>query len=66
LYVEARVVRGAKGATGTITLFASYYSVHRDAMQIHFSAPCRGHNLSYSGSALHIYIARHGAQVNSP
>jgi len=56
----------ATGATGTITLFASYYSVHRDTMQIHFSARCTGHNLSYSGPALHVYIARHGAQVNTP
>jgi hypothetical protein len=53
----------APGATGTITLFASYYSVHRDTMQIHFSPRCSGHNLSYSGSSLHVYIARHGAQV---
>lgn len=56
----------ATGATGTITLFASYYSVHRDAMQIHFNSSCTGHNRSYSGSALHVYIARHGAQVNTP
>jgi hypothetical protein len=56
----------AKGATGTITLFASYYSVHRDTMQIHFNPLCTGHNRSYSGSALHVYIARHGAQVNTP
>ncbi|MEA2146539.1 MAG: hypothetical protein QOG59_2126 [Solirubrobacteraceae bacterium] len=56
----------AKGATGTITLFASYYSVHRDTMQIHFSSRCTGHNLSYRGSSLHVYIARHGAQVNTP
>jgi len=54
------------GAIGTITLFASYYSVHRDTVQIHFSGRCTGHNLSYSGSALHVYIARHGAQVNTP
>jgi hypothetical protein len=56
----------AQGATGVITLFASYYSVHRDAMQIKFSSACTGHNLSYSGSALHVYIARNGAQVNTP
>ena len=55
-----------KGVTGTITLFASYYSVHRDTMQIHFDSRCTGHNRSYSGSALHVYIARHGAQVNTP
>jgi hypothetical protein len=56
----------ANGATGTITLFASYFSVHRDTMQIHFNARCTGHNRSYGGSALHVYIARHGAQVNTP
>jgi hypothetical protein len=56
----------ANGATGTITLFASYYSVHRDTMQIQFNSRCAGHNRSYSGSALHVYIARHGAQVNTP
>ena len=56
----------AKGATGTITLFASYYSVHRDTMQIRLGSRCHGHDLSYSGTALHVYIARHGAQVNAP
>jgi len=55
-----------QGVTGTITLFASYYSVHRDTMQIQLSSRCTGHNLSYSGSALHVYIARDGAQVNTP
>ena len=47
----------ADGATGTITLFASYYSVHRDTMNIRFSSRCTEHNLSYGGSALHVYIA---------
>jgi hypothetical protein len=56
----------AKGATGTITLFASYYSVHRDTMQIQFSSSCAEHDRSYSGSALDVYIARNGAQVNTP
>lgn len=56
----------AKGATGTITLFASYYSVHRDTMRIHFGSRCTGHSLSYGGSALHVYVARRGAQVNTP
>lgn len=55
-----------KGARGTITLFASYYSVHRDTMQVHFGSSCTGHNLSYSGPTLHVYIARHGAQVTTP
>jgi hypothetical protein len=56
----------AMGATGTITLFASYYSVHRDTMRIRFSFRCTGHNLSYGGPTLHVYIARHGAQVTGP
>jgi hypothetical protein len=56
----------ATGATGTITLFASYFSVHDDTMQIQFSSRCTGHNLNYSGTALHVYIARQGAQVNTP
>jgi hypothetical protein len=54
------------GTTGTITLFASYYSVHRDTMRIQFGARCAGHNLTYSSPGLHVYIARHGAQVNAP
>jgi hypothetical protein len=54
------------GATGTITLFASYYSIHRDTMRVHFSARCAGHNLSYGGASVHVYIARHGRQVNTP
>ena len=56
----------ATGAAGTISLFASYYSVHRDTMQIKFASHCTGHNRSYGGPALHVYIARHGAQVNAP
>jgi hypothetical protein len=56
----------AKRATGTITLFASYYSVHRDTVQIHLNSRCTAHNRSYSGSSVHVYIARDGAQVNTP
>jgi hypothetical protein len=56
----------ATGAVGTMTLFASYFSVHRDTMRIHFSSRCTGHNLTYGGSTLHVYIARRGAQVNTP
>ncbi len=58
--------RCVKGASGTITLFASYYSVHRDTVQIHFGSRCADHNLSYRGSGVHVYIARHGRQVNTP
>jgi len=56
----------AKGTTGTITLFASYYATHRDTMRLRFRPGCTGHNLSYAGPTLHVYIARHGAQVNTP
>lgn len=56
----------AQGTAGRITLFASYYSVHRDTMRVQLGARCAASDLSYSGSALHVYIARHGAQVNSP
>ncbi len=55
----------AVGNRGTITMFASYFSIHRDSLKLHFAAGCTGHNLSYAGSALHVYIARHGAQVNT-
>jgi len=55
----------AVGTTGTITMFASYYSIHRDTMQIRFKAGCAKHSFSYSGSKLHVYIAHNGAQVNS-
>lgn len=56
----------AKGAIGTVTLFASYYSIHKDTMKVHLGPRCTGHNFSYSGSKVHVYIARHGAQVNTP
>jgi hypothetical protein len=48
---------------GTITLFASYYAIHRDSLQLHFAAGCTRHNLTYHGSQLHVLIARHGGQV---
>jgi hypothetical protein len=48
---------------GMITLFASYYAVHRDSLKLHFAAGCAGHNLTYSSSRLHVLIARHGGQV---
>jgi hypothetical protein len=54
------------GSRGTITLFASYYAVHRDSLKLHFGPHCTGHNLSYSWQHLHVLITRHGAQVNTP
>ena len=56
-----------RNATGTITLFASYYAApHVDTMRVRFGPNCASHDLSYSGSTLHVYIARDGAQVNTP
>jgi hypothetical protein len=56
----------SKGSKGTITLFASYYSVHYDTMKLHFGPGCKGHNLSYASPHLVVLITRHGAQVNTP
>ncbi|HEX5309616.1 MAG TPA: hypothetical protein VFW38_11115 [Solirubrobacteraceae bacterium] len=54
------------GSLGTVTLFASYYSVHKDSVQLRFSSACADHNHSFTGSSLHVLITRKGAQVNSP
>jgi hypothetical protein len=54
------------GRRGTITLFASYYSVHKDLVKLSF-AKCAGHDLTYTTSSvpgMHVEITRHGAQVN--
>ena len=53
------------GTTGTITLFASYYSVHRDSMAAHFHGGCADHDLTFTGMVLRVEIQRNGAQVNS-
>jgi len=55
----------AKGAKGTVTLFASYYSVHQDSLTAHFGVACADHDLSFTGSVLRVEIQRNGAQVNS-
>lgn len=54
------------GRRGTISLFASYYSVHVDSVKLSF-AKCAAHNLIYRSSAdpsLRVEITRGGAQVN--
>jgi hypothetical protein len=56
----------AVGTRGTVTLFASYFSVHRDTAALHFAKPCADHDHHFSGSSLHVLITRHGAQVNTP
>jgi hypothetical protein len=55
----------ATGTHGTITLFASYYAIHRDALTLHFVGGCAAHNLAYASPRLHVLITRHGAQVNT-
>jgi hypothetical protein len=61
----------AKGATGTISLFASYYGAHYDHMAAHFVAACSDHNLTFvsppsqATPLLRLEIQRNGAQVNA-
>jgi hypothetical protein len=54
----------AAGVRGTITFFASYHAVHHDSASVHFEAGCADHDGTYSGSELHVLVARNGAQVN--
>jgi hypothetical protein len=50
---------------GTVTLFASYYSVHRDSIALHFSGGCADHDHTFTGSIVRVLITRNGAQVNA-
>ncbi len=54
-----------KGSRGTVTLFASYYSVHRDSIVVRFAGACTDHNDTFTGSIVKVLITRNGAQVNS-
>jgi hypothetical protein len=54
------------GTSGTVAMFASYYSVHKDSLTLSFNGGCADHNHRYGGSSLHVLITRKGAQVNSP
>jgi hypothetical protein len=53
------------GSSGTVTLFASYFSVHKDSVKMSFAAGCADHDHSFTGPSLHVLITRKGAQVNS-
>lgn len=53
------------GTNGTVTLFASYYAVHKDSLELSFRGGCADHDHRYAGGALHVLITRKGAQVNS-
>jgi hypothetical protein len=55
----------AVGTRGTVTLFASYYSVHRDTIALHFGAGCADHDHRFAGQIVHVEIDRGGKQVNS-
>ena len=51
------------GSTGTVTLFASYYSTHSDRASLVFTGTCAGWNESFKGSILHVEISNHGAMI---
>ena len=53
------------GTSGTVTLFASYYSTHRDSIALRFRGGCADHDHTFTGSIVRVLIARDGAQVNS-
>ncbi|HEY1778539.1 MAG TPA: hypothetical protein VGG41_20455 [Solirubrobacteraceae bacterium] len=64
--VSASDDKGCPTAThGTVTLFASYYSVHRDSIALHFSGACATHDHTFTGAIVKVLITRNGAQVNS-
>ena len=52
------------GTRGVVTLFTSYYAVHRDSLQFRFVGGCVGDDSTYLGSKLVALIANDGAQVN--
>jgi len=54
-----------KATHGTVTLFASYFSVHRDSIALHFTGACASHNHTFTGAIVKVLITRNGAQVNT-
>ena len=54
-----------RGTVGSVTLFASYYGLHRDSITLHFAPACADHDLVFTGASVHVLIARDGKQVNS-
>ncbi|HEV3048182.1 MAG TPA: hypothetical protein VGY13_12580 [Solirubrobacteraceae bacterium] len=53
------------GTHGKATLFASYYEGHHDLLGLRFAGACASHDFNFSGSQLHVAIARDGRQVDS-
>jgi hypothetical protein len=54
-----------RGTPVSVTLFASYYSVHRDSIVVHFASACSRHDHGFTGTIVHVEIARSGHQVNT-
>jgi hypothetical protein len=54
-----------RGTKGSVTLFASYFAVHRDSVVTHFASPCASHDHHFISSTVHVLIARNGHQVNA-
>ena len=52
-----------KGTRGSVTLFASYFGLHRDSIVVHFAPACASHNRTFTGSIVHVEIARNGHEV---
>ncbi len=51
------------GATGTVSLFASYYSVHHDKASMQFAGTCAAWDETFTGSILHVEISHYGAEI---
>jgi hypothetical protein len=51
------------GSTGTVTLFASYYSTHQDRASLRFTGTCSAWNMTFSGPILHVEISNNGAMI---
>jgi hypothetical protein len=54
-----------RGTGGQVTLFASYYGVHRDSIALSFASACGDHDHAFTGAQVHILIASDGHQVDS-
>ena len=54
-----------RGTPGSVTLFASYFAVHRDSIVLHFASPCASHDHRFTATTVHVLIARNGHQVNT-
>jgi hypothetical protein len=51
------------GATGTVSLFASYFSIHDDKASMQFTGTCAAWDETFTGSILHVKISHFGAEI---